>query len=76
METFLGSLGTVVAVYLMLRAELRDVRGEMRSELSLLRGEVRTEISTLRTELGGKIDRLGEQLMQHVQQGHPPHQAA
>ncbi len=72
METFLGSLGTVVAVYLMLRAELRDVRGELREEIRGLRGEIRD----VRIELGGKIDRLGEQLLQHVQQGHPPHQAA
>ncbi|MGH8994168.1 MAG: hypothetical protein ACRDZ7_21875 [Acidimicrobiia bacterium] len=72
METFLGSLGTVLAVYLMLRSEMRDLRTEIRS----VRTEMSSEISSLRTELGGKIDRLGELLLQHVQQGHPPHQAA
>ncbi len=65
METFLGALGVVVTLFVALRTEFR-------SEIKELRGEIRD----LRNELGGKLDRLSEQLLQHVQQGHPPHQAA
>jgi hypothetical protein len=65
------------------RGEISGLRGDVASEISGLRGDVASEISGLRgeiasvrTELGGKIDRLGEILLLHVQQGHPPHQAA
>jgi hypothetical protein len=54
------------------RGEISGLRGDVASEISGLRGE----IASVRTELGGKIDRLGEILLLHVQQGHPPHQAA
>lgn len=69
METFFGALGTVVALFVALRAkfrsEVRDVRGELRG--------LRDEIRGLRAELGRKIDRLSDHLLQHIQQGHPPH---
>ncbi|MGH9035450.1 MAG: hypothetical protein ACRD0O_06770 [Acidimicrobiia bacterium] len=76
METFLGALGIVVTLFVALITLFMALRAEFRSEVRDVRGELRTEIRDLRVELGGKMDRLSEQLLQHVQQGHPPHQAA
>lgn len=83
METFFGALGTVVAVYLLLRAE----RTELRAEISALRTELHAEITALRTELrtemregfaavNARIDHLVGEFARHVHEGHPPHQAA
>lgn len=86
METFVGALGTVVAVFVMMRmervefrSEFRDLRTEvkdLRTEMHGIRDELRGEIRATRVELGAKIDAVATELLHHVQQGHPPHHAA
>ena len=76
MDMFLGVLGIAVTVFVALITLFMALRAEFRSELRDVRDELRRETRDLRVDLSGKMDRLSDQLLQHIQQGHPPHQAA
>ncbi len=56
METFWGALGTVIAIYVLLRAERTELRGEIRSLDDRLSGGIRS----LDDRLGGEIRALDE----------------
>lgn len=58
METLWGALGTVIAIYVLLRAERIELRGEIRTLDERLSGDIRT----LDERLSGGIRALDEKM--------------
>ena len=63
--------GLIVGLFLWLRADMQNMRGELRADMQRMRGELREEIGAVETGLRAdiqaldrKVDELGERVTQ------------
>ena len=70
MSDYVAALGTVIAVFVMLRAERKDIAGELRridTRIDTLDTTLSSRIDTLDTTLSSRIDTLDTRLSSRIE---------